>query len=276
VTPADFAAAALKALPKERVQQNVQLIVRYIGNCYWRFLTSEARATLSPRLERALREGLAKASTASLKSTYFNAYRSTASSAAALSFLERVWARQEKVPGLPLAEPDEAALALDLAVRGVPHAAMILDEQAKRFTNPDRKERFEFVRLALSRDAEVREAWFAKLADVANRRREPWAAEGLSYLNHPLRADSSRHFVRPALDLLQEVQRTGDIFFPSNWINATLNGHTSPEVAATVRAFLAEHPDYPVRLRRIILQSADDVFRAAAIRAAASSRPVDR
>lgn len=275
IAPPEFVAAALRALPKEGVQQNVQLLVRYIGNCYWRFLSAAARAELSPRLERALRQGLAAATTASLKSTYFSAYRSTASSTAALSWLERVWARKEKVPGLPLAEPDEAALALELAVRDVPHAAMILDEQTARFTNPDRKARFEFVRPALSSDAAVRDAWFATLADVANRRREPWAAEGVSYLNHPLRADASRHFVRPALDLLQDIQRTGDIFFPSNWMNATLNGHTSAEVVGTVRAFLTEHPDYPVRLRRIILQSADDVFRAAAIRAV-SSPSLDR
>jgi hypothetical protein len=32
-----------------------------------------------------------------------------------------------------------------------------------------------------------------------------------------------------------------------------------------VRGFLAERPDYPLRLRRVILQSADDLFRAAEI-----------
>ena len=51
-------------------------------------------------------------------------------------------------PKLPLAETDEADLALDLAVRDVPHAAEILTTQLERFKNPDRKARFAFVRPA--------------------------------------------------------------------------------------------------------------------------------
>ena len=53
--------------------------------------------------------------------------------------------------------------------------------------NPDRKARFEFVMPALSDRPETRDAFFQSLADVKNRRREPWVVEGVSYLNHPLR-----------------------------------------------------------------------------------------
>ena len=88
---------------------------------------------------------------------------------AGVPFLERVWRRKEKIPGLPLAEPDEATLALELAVRGVPDAPAILEEQRGRFTNPDRKARFEFVMPALSADADARDAFFASLSDVNER-----------------------------------------------------------------------------------------------------------
>jgi aminopeptidase N len=135
---------------------------------------------------------------------------------------------------------------------------------------------------ALSADPGRRGAFFASLADVANRRREPWVIEGLQYLNHPLRAAASLEHLRPSLDLLVEIRRTGDIFFPKNWLDAVLGGHSSREAVNIVRAFLDEHPDaetlaaeasngqavspprepYPTRLRRIILQSADDLFRA--------------
>ena len=40
---------------------------------------------------------------------------------------------------------DTWSLALDLAVRSVPSASSILEEQRGRFMNPDRKARFEFV-----------------------------------------------------------------------------------------------------------------------------------
>src|SRR5690606_16789545 len=100
-----------------------------------------------------------------------------------------------------------------------------------------------------------------RFRQVENRRREPWVLESLSYLNHPLRAGGSEQFVRPALDLLREIQQTGDIFFPTRWTESTLWGHRSPEVAAIVRDFLASHLDYPQRLRWTILSAADELFR---------------
>jgi aminopeptidase N len=86
--------------------------------------------------------------------------------------------------------------------------------------------------------------------------------EGLDYLHHPLRAAASEQYVQPGLELLWEIQRTGDIFFPTRWMDTTLAGHASPAVAATVRAFLKSLPaNYPPRLRNTILVAADDLFR---------------
>ena len=109
----------------------------------------------------------------------------------------------------------------------------------------------------------------ARFRSVENRRREPWVLESLQYLNHPLRvqapagsADDGR-FVRPALDLLREVQQTGDIFFPTRWMESTLWGHRSPEVAAMVQDFLASELQYPQRLRWTILSAADELYRVA-------------
>ena len=101
--------------------------------------------------------------------------------------------------------------------------------------------------------------------DSFNRQHEPWVLDGLSYLNHPLRADHARQFIEPALELLEEVQRTGGIFFPGAWIQATLSGHTHPEAAETVRSFLDARTDYPAPLRGKILQASDMVGRSASI-----------
>ena len=54
--------------------------------------------------------------------------------------------------------------------------------------------------------------------------------------------------------MLEEIQRTGDIFFPKRWMDATLSGHSSASAAHLVKTFLAElPPNYPDRLRRIVL-----------------------
>jgi aminopeptidase N len=260
--PADLIDLAMRALPLENTEQNVQLAVSYASDTFWIFLSDAQRRERAVKLEETLRNGLDRGSSSSMKATYFSAFRSTVTTPEGIAFLERVWRRQVKVPGLTLAEPDEASMALDLAVRSVPSASAILEEQRGRFMNPDRKARFEFVIPALSAQEATRNAWFESLKDVKNRRREPWVLEGLQYLHHPLRAASSEKYIRQSLELLLEIQRTGDIFFPTRWMNATLWGHNSRAAAATVREFLTQQKTYPIRLRRIILQAADVLFRA--------------
>ena len=59
-----------------------------------------------------------------------------------------------------------------------------------------------------------------------------------------------------------ELQRTGDIFFPKRWADASLNSYQSPQAAAIVRNFIKGlPPDYPERLRWVIEASADSLFR---------------
>ena len=64
--------------------------------------------------------------------------------------------------GLRLAEPDEIAMALELAVREAPGWDEILRTQIDRTQNPDRKARLAFVAPALSADPAVRERAFAR------------------------------------------------------------------------------------------------------------------
>ncbi len=242
-----------------------QRIFGYVTDAFWHFAPASDRAALSTSFEPALWHELEAAPTTSLKSVYFSAYRSLALAPPDVARLTRLFERRDSVPGLPLSERDETQLALDLAVREAPGWRAILETELGRITNPDRKARFAFVMPALDADPAVRDSFFQRLRDPANRRHEPWVLEGLAYLNHPLRARQSEQYIRPALDMLEEIRRTGDIFFPKRWLDATLDGHSSPAAAQVVRAFLREHPDYPPRLRGIVLQSADELFRAARV-----------
>lgn len=101
--------------------------------------------------------------------------------------------------------------------------------------------------------------------DPAQREREPWVLAGLGNLHHPLRSESALPTIRPALDLIEEVQRTGDIFFPGRWLGASLGGHNQVAAAEEIQRFLDERPDLPPRLRGKVLQSADGVWRSASI-----------
>jgi aminopeptidase N len=264
IAPGAFIDAALRALPSEGDEQNTQRILGYVGNAYWRLLSADERLARAAALEGALREGLARAATTSAKAAWFGACREDVLTTEGVQWLERVWRREEPVPGLVFAEADEIQMAMELAVREVPDWQAVLQAQLERTQNPDRKARFAFVMPALSADPAVRAQAFERFRSVDNRRREPWVVESMAYLNHPLRAAAAERFIRPSLELLAEIQRSGDIFFPGRWMDAALWGHRSPRAAAIVRDFLAQQLEYPERLRWTVLISADELFRAAA------------
>jgi aminopeptidase N len=264
IPPARMRELLLAALPRETVELNIQQMLAELRMIVWRFTPPAARLSLAARVEAVLRQGLAQAPSTSLKAAWFGALRAVALTPASLTWLERVWRHDEMIPGLTLAETDDADLALELAVRDVPRAPEILTTQLGRFKNPDRKARFAFVMPALSSDPVVRERFFDGLKDVANRRHEAWVLEAVTYLNHPLRAPESEKFIRPALGIVLDIHQTGDIFFPKRWADASLGGYQSRQAAAAAKTFLDTlPPDYPPRLRWVILASADMLVRAA-------------
>ena len=64
--------------------------------------------------------------------------------------------------------------------------------------------------------------------------------------------------------MVEEVQRTGDIFFPGRWLDATLGGTTAPR-GGDGAGLPGCPPRLPPRLRAKVLQWADMVWRAARI-----------
>ena len=263
LTPATFIDAAMEALPQEDDEQNVQRVLGFLRSAFWRFLDSEERGRLAPRLEQLLWSQMELAQGTSRKAAFFNAYVAVAMSPGGTRRLADIWHKQIEIDGMPLAERHFSSLAQGLAVRGVSNAQEILDEQLERIENPDRRARFLFVMPALSADESVRDSVFESLKDARNRAREPWTLSVVSLLHHPLRSASSEKYILPSLELVEEIQQTGDIFFPLRWLNSTLDGHRSPAAASIVREFLAAHLGYPPRLRGKILQAADGLFRAA-------------
>jgi aminopeptidase N len=266
VPPTRIVDLTIAALRSETDAQLAERVLAYLETAYWRYLDDGERRERAAQTEEILWNLMQRASTASGKATYFNSFRSIALTKTALDRLRSIWREETDIPGLTLSEGDYTRLALELAVREVEDWDLILVQQAERIQNPDRRDQFEFVRPALSADPLVRQRFFESLSDAANREHEPWALEGLRYLHHPLRAPTSEQYILPSLELLEEIQATGDIFFPKRWLDATLGGHSSSSAAAVVRRFLESHPDYPSQLKGKVLQSADGLFRAASLK----------
>ena len=186
-----------------------------------------------------------------------------ATTEASIERLYEIWESESDVNGIPLSETDFMTLAYELAIRLPEKSGEILTTQLGRLKNEDRKKRLAFVMPALSPDVATRDKFFESLKDVSNRRPERWALEALGFLHHPMRAAESEKYILPSLELLEEIQTTGDIFFPKRWLVATFSGHRSKSAADVVTKFLADRPEYSSRLRNKMLQAADLLLRAA-------------
>lgn len=150
---------------------------------------------------------------------------------------------------------DYMTLAYELSVRMPEKSSEIIAEQRKRITNPDRLSQFDFVSRAINADEMERDKLFESLKQAENRRIEPWTLSVVYYLNHPLRDRESVKYIRPALELLTEIQQTGDIFFPEDWCSYLLAGHHSVEAYREVETFLNDHPEMLQLLRNKVLQA---------------------
>ncbi len=256
-TPESFIRYSLNALESEDNPLLIDFLLGNLETTWWTFLPEHERALWQNELERVLWKLVEETQDAGKKNSYFRTYRNLSNSEKGLALLESIWSDQVIIKDLPLSEEDKIALAYELALKMPQKQQAILAKQLENTKNPDRQERIRFVTPALSNDQPVRDTFFESLKLEKNREHESWVLEALSYLHHPLRAESSILYLRPSLDLLQEVQLTGDIFFPQRWLHTTLEGHTSKEALDMVDAFLKEHPEYPLYLKNKILQAAD-------------------
>jgi aminopeptidase N len=259
--PEQFFVTLTKTLKNETDPLILDYVSGRTGDVYWKLLDESVRISKAAGLEKLLWDRFSKEKDISLKRTLFGLYRSVVLTEVGEEKLMKIWAGKTDA-GFPLSENDFIQLAAAIALREIPKADSVLKVQMDRIKNPDRKSQMAFTLPALSSDTAVRQGFFEKIKTADARVREPWVLEGLRYLHHPLRTQQSVRFIRPSLELLEEVQLTGDIFFPKGWLDATLVNHHNPEAGQALENYLSAKQELPDYLRRKVLQSADMMKRA--------------
>ncbi|PSL27766.1 M1 family metallopeptidase [Dyadobacter jiangsuensis] len=247
----------LNALPKEQNPLLVDFLLGNLQSDWWVFLNADQRVAYQTRAESEIWALLNSTKDKGIQTSYFRAFKSLALTDDGWQKMQGLWTGKLEVKGLVLSEEDKISLAYELALKGKGDGKAILKSQLNATKNPDRKARMQFVIPALSASEAERDAFFETLKKEENREKEAWVLDALTYLHHPLRAQSALKYLRPSLDLLQEIQLTGDIFFPTRWLHNTFAGHSSREAAQIAQSFLKEHPDYPYFLKNKILQATD-------------------
>jgi len=248
-------------LAQEQEELNIKLLTGYISSLYWQFINAGQRQTLSADLETVLWNAMLQQKSVNNKKLLFKCLQDIFLSTVTRDRLYTIWKTQKAPDGIKLSEDDFTSLALSLAVRDNADKS-ILVLQKGRITNPDRKQRFEFIMPAVSPDPLQRDQFFSSLSQQSNRAKESNVLAALYYLHHPLRQQESVRYLAKSLALLEEIQVTGDIFFPQSWLQTTFGAYQSKTAAAIVREFIKDHPDYNPKLKAKILQAADNLFRA--------------
>lgn len=266
VSPLEFLELLIPMIESEENQLLLNLELGNVNKIYWDLLNDEGRHGVASRLETLFWELMLKQEEPSRKKIFFNTYRGIALSRDALEKLYKVWNKDLEIENLSLSENDFIGLASTLAIKLSDKSAEITAQQLTRIENPDTKRRFEFLIPSLSNDQNVRDQFFESLKEEQNRETESWVLAALGNLHHPLRLQESEKYILPSLELLQEIQQTGDIFFPAGWTSRTLGNYSSDSAVQVVRTFLKERPNYNYQLKLKILQAADPLFRANAIK----------
>jgi len=249
----------INQLPLERNSVIFERMLSNLESCFIYQATPEQQKAIQEKMEVVLWKEYAARK--NQQTALINSIMRLSQTKNSLSRLEACLNNPSLYADIKLSADQQNDLAYQLALKLPKKAIEILDDQEKRITNQDKKSQFQFVRKSLNPDNTERDRFFQSLLQENNREHEPWVDQAMAFLNHPIREKESLEYIRPALDKLQEIKRTGDIFFPKSWLDNLLKGHNSKEAAATVKQFLTDHPDYPEDLKLKILQSADHLLR---------------
>ncbi|WP_419698505.1 M1 family metallopeptidase [Mucilaginibacter sp. NFX135] len=259
--PQELLSIFSKGLVLEKEETNLRLLTGYIGNIYWEFIKPAVRNAMAAELENSLWSALQLQEKPNNKKVLFRAYQDVYLTGAANKNIYTIWQQQKPPVGVKLNEDDYTSLALSIALKS-DSVAGVLQMQETRITNADRKKRLEFLIPALSPDEQERDRFFNSLQDAKNRQKEAWVTTALVYLHHPLRQKTSEKYLSKSLEMVEEIQRTGDIFFPQSWLQAVFGYYQDKQAAKVVSDFLNAHPNYNPKLKAKILQNTDNLLRA--------------
>jgi aminopeptidase N len=262
IRPAELLNFYLKNFENEKEELNLSLIAGQFGDVYWRMLKPAERTALAAQFEPRLMQLIGKLSTPNKNKIIFRTWQNIALTKPSLDSIYKIWKEKLSPAGVRLTEDDYTSIAISLVLKNYTDTS-IMREQIARVNNPDRKERLRFMLPALSSSQVVRDSFFNSLKDLSVRKNESRVAEALGYLHYPLRLDSSRKYLKESLEMLEEIQKTGDIFFPAAWLNATFRNYQDTEALRIVNDFLNAHPDYNSQLKMKILQAVDGLSRNA-------------
>jgi aminopeptidase N len=272
LAPVDYIELALRLLPAERDEVIAQSILGRVQTAFNRYLSRAQAAALAPRLEELFATRMMNAETAGLRITYFRAFQSIATTAAARAKLKQLLAGELTVPGMTLRTRDRFDLVATLFVRKDADAPALLAKLAAQEQTDDAR-RYAYAAAAAQASADVKGKYFAAYFQQRDLP-ESWIEASIGPFNAAPQAELALPYLAPALRALPELKRTRKIFFVNNWLAAFIGGQCSPQASGVVQDFLQQTQlDRDLRLK--VLEVSDGLERCVRIRAQYAQGPTD-
>ena len=266
LSPARYAAAVLRELPRERDEQIAAALTARIGVAVNRYGGGAARDSLQPAIERALLAGASDTALAyGQRKSQLDALIASAQSPTLLTRLD-AWLDSDSAAGLPLRAPTRWAIVTRLVSNQFPSAALRLKAESVRDSSSEGL-RQAFVAGAAAPDSAIKRAYYARWFNDSTLNEE-WVTSSLRAFHDPEHAALTQAFVIPSLDTLPWIQRNRRIFFLGAWLNAAIGGQNSEAALQQIDSWLAAHPALADDLRRKVLQARDELERTVRIRKA--------
>jgi aminopeptidase N len=266
LTPAEFLSIAERTLPAEQDEQILGAQLRHVTRAAEAYLSPTERAALLPALESSLRS--VEGDTArpyEIRKPNLDALIRVTRTPAGLEYLDRLL-DSTTAAGAPLRAPTRWAIVTHLIATGAPTATTRLAAETKRDSTSEGK-RYAFIARAATPDSNVKREYFTRYLSDPNLNEE-WATSSLGAFNEIDQQALTLKYLEPALDTLPWLQRNRRIFFIGSWLGGFLGGQTTPEAAATVRAFVNSNANLGADLRQKILQTLDELDTTVEIRSA--------
>ncbi|TDE55357.1 M1 family metallopeptidase [Flavobacterium sp. GT3P67] len=262
IAPLEAFNSCLKGIATESNELVAKLLSNQLTSIFWKFLSPKQQIEGQKELENLVYQRLQTKLPANLKKTIFGLFSSIAYSESGKEKLYQIWNKETTIPDLKLNEDDFTNMAMDLAIFQHEKAEEILNQTKATISNPDKQKRFEFLLPSLSKEEAVRDAFMESLKDEKNREKEAWVLTALGNIHHPLRQESGKKHLKDGLYLIEEIKRTGDIFFPKGWLSGSIGRYSSVYAFDVVQQFLKDNPDFSPILKRKLLQATDGLYRA--------------
>jgi aminopeptidase N len=264
LAPSDYLGLGIKLVADEPDEVAAQSILGHQGTAFARLLSVKQQQQIGPALEQLLYGQMMGSPAKGLRITYFQAFRSIATTEDGRKKLKELFSGAAMIPDVPLRSLDRFDIVTHLLSEGDKDGPEML-AAATKADSSDNGRRYSYAAAAARADAGTKKQYFDTY--VTNHEiPESWVAASLGPFNSIEQADLTFPYLAPALTALPQMKRTRKIFFVNGWLGTFIGGQCSQGARDVVENFLGrQQVDKDLRLK--ILEAKDGLDRCVRIRA---------